>query len=84
MAVLDDTTRANIAANLMREWSNDRESVAALKPDVRAMVNALDDFMDAHATDVNNAIPQPARSQFTVGQKARALARIVLARWGGV
>jgi len=83
MAVLDDTTRAGIVAEIMRQLSREAESVAITKPELRAAVDALDSFLDTNATAINNAFPAAARNGLTTGQKARLLAWVTLKRWGG-
>lgn len=80
MAVLDDAARAALWAQFMRD---NRETCAVTKPDLRAAVNALDDFLNTKATEVNNALPAAARTGLTTQQKARLLAYVVIRRWGG-
>ena len=82
MAVLTDEQRAEEWAAFMADISSAQEAFGALtKADIRAAVNALDDFMVASAVAVNNAIPQPARSELTTPQKARLLMRVVARRY---
>ncbi len=81
MAVLPDADRANIAAEFNRAISDDRETCAALKDDIRQAINALDDFLNANATAVNNAIPLPARTRLTTAQKARCLMFVIRQRY---
>jgi len=84
MAVLSDAERGALHAESYASVSAIRESTGSLtKADLRAAIDALDSFLDANATAINNAIPQPARSILTTGQKARLLAYIALKRWGG-
>lgn len=83
MAVLSDTERASIWADVMRQLSDAREGCAITKTDLRAAIDALDTFLDTNAATINAAIPQPARSGLTTGQKARLLAYVALKRWGG-
>lgn len=83
MAVLPENDRAAVHAELMRQLSDAREPCGVTKPDLRAAVDALDAFLDANASALNNAIPQPARSTLTTPQKARLLAFVALKRWGG-
>ena len=80
MAVLIDADRIALWAQWMRL---NTEACSITKADLRAAVNALDDFMDANATAVNTAIPQPARGALSTAQKARLLAYVVTKRWGG-
>lgn len=80
MAVLSDDDRLAVWTRWMRE---NAEPCGITKADLRAAVNALDVFLDANATAINNAIPQPARGALTTAQKARLLAYVTLKRWGG-
>ena len=81
MAVLTDAARAETHGRFMREET--ATFAAVTKADLRAAVNALDDFMEANASAINAPIPQPARAALTAAQKARLLALVVLKRWGG-
>ncbi len=54
---------------------------AVTKADIRAAVNALDDFLNTNANAVNLAIPQPARGVLTQAQKARLLVFVITKRW---
>ena len=83
MAVLTDQERIGIWAETMRRWSNRRETLGALtKGDLRAAVDAVDNWADANAAAFNTAIPQPARNQLTAAQKAVLLAYVCLRRAG--
>jgi len=81
MAILDNAARVEVWADLMRQLSNDGETIGVTKPELRAVINDLDAFMDAHASDINAAIPQPARGALTVQQKALILSYVVLKRY---
>ena len=82
MAVLSDADRAELWAEYQREISRDGEAFGALtKADLRAAVNALDDFLNTNATTINNAIPQPARAELTTEQKARLLMFVIRQRY---
>lgn len=81
MAVLTDAKRREIWSDIMRAMSNNREQTALTKADILAAVAALDDFMNANAAAINNAIPQPARGALTTAQKARLLQIVVQARY---
>jgi len=63
MAVLSDSERALATAEFIRD--NKTTFAAVTKGDIRAALNALDDFLDTNAATINNAIPQPARGQLT-------------------
>ena len=81
VAALTDPARADVHADYMREETATFGAIT--KADLRAAVDALDNWLDANAAAINAAIPQPARSALTAGQKARLLARVALRRWGG-
>ena len=78
MAVLSDNDRANIAAKFQRIFSNVNGGAGVLtKADIRAWVNAVDDWRDANASAHNSAIPQPARSAASTKQKVSMLKEII-------
>lgn len=77
MAVLSDAKRAECNAELMRQLSALSETCGVTKADLRAAVNAIDDYLHTNAATINTAIPQPARGALTVAQKSR-LMRLVM------
>lgn len=78
MAVLANSDRVEAWALYMREQLG---AVAVTKQDLRAAVDALDDFMDTNAGAINAAIPQPARGGLTISQKAILLMYVVKQRY---
>lgn len=82
MAVLSDAERIAVHAEVMRRLSEQRDTVSITKADLRAAINALDDFFNSNATAINNAIPQPARNNLTVSQKALLLMYVIDRRYG--
>lgn len=82
MAVLSDNDRAALCGEFQAERSRTRDAFGALtKADIRAAVNALDDFFHANAATVNAAIPQPARGALTSAQKALLLQFVIERRY---
>lgn len=82
MAVLNEADRAGVHADLMRDLSRAREVLGALtKAELRAAVDAADDWAQANAAAFNTALPLPARTVLTAAQKARLLAAVILKRW---
>ena len=79
MAVLPDADRVVAWQEFLR--GNQAEWGALTKADIRAAVDALDDFLNTNASAINSAIPQPARAQLTTAQKARLLVFIVERRY---
>ena len=81
MAVLTDSERAAIVAAYGRELSEARTPFNLSRPDLRAAINALDDFLNTNVAAINNAIPLPARTVLTPSQKARLLTLVIERRW---
>jgi hypothetical protein len=79
MAVLTDPDRADLWADYMRD--NTAPYGVLTKADLRAAVNALDDYFNANAAAINAAIPQPARGALSAAQKARLLQLVVARRY---
>lgn len=64
-----------------------RDNVAAIagaltKAELRAAVDALDDYLNTNAATINTAIPLPARTILSSPQKAMLLNYVVLRRYG--
>lgn len=78
MAVLNDTDRAEIWADWMRE---NHLAVTITKAELRAAFDALDSWLDTNAATINAAIPQPARGALTAKQKARLLQSVIQRRY---
>jgi len=78
MAVLSDADRALTHA----EWmSLGNFPPTVLKADLRAAVNAVDDWVDTNAAAYNTALPQPFRGDATAAQKALVLQFVVSKRF---
>ena len=71
--------RAITTAQFMRDI---RENFGCSKVDVRAAVDALDDYFTSNATAINTAIPQPARGAMTTAQKLNLIAYVAMRRSG--
>lgn len=81
MAVLTDNQRAAVCADFQRDKSLAREAFGNLtKDDIRAAINALDNYFDTNAAVINLAIPQPARSALTGQQKLDLVLRVLQRR----
>jgi len=82
MAILSPSDRLLTYQRYISDLCARREPLAALlKPELRAAVNAIDDWVDANAASFNAAIPQPARAQLTNTQKADLLVYVVRRRF---
>ena len=76
MAILSDAQRREAWAEMMRLGG-----VSIQKTHLRAAFDAIDDWLDANASTINTAIPQPARSGLTTPQKALLLALVIRKRY---
>ena len=83
MAVLTDTERQTLWARYMSEVSarDPRETVAVTKSDLRAAVDAIDQWVDDNAASFNSAIPVAARTALTARQKAELLMFVIRRRF---
>lgn len=83
MAVLSNADRESLFGEIARDLSIARSSTSVQKNDLRAAVNASDDWAEANAASFNAALPQPARGALTAAQKARLLLSTIRKRTGG-
>lgn len=81
MAVMSDTDRQEAWAEYMRQVSNDLETLGVSKAELRAALDAADQWASDNAASFNTALPQPARSVLTASQKARLLTFVVTKRY---
>lgn len=82
MAVLADADRKAIYATFMSDSSGIHEHLGdMLKADLRALVNAVDQWIDDHAADFNNALPEPGKTQLTTKQKVKIFVEVAERRW---
>ena len=81
MAVLADGDRVECWADWMREVSAGQEACGITKVDLRAAVNATDDWINTNAAAYNLAFPLAARANLTAAQKARLLALVIRKRF---
>lgn len=82
MAVLSDPNRESVWADFMRTLTpNGETSPLMTKADLRAAVNAADDWADTNASSFNTALPTAFKNNATAKQKARLLVWVVEKRW---
>jgi hypothetical protein len=62
MAALSDPEWLIAWAELLQSESSDGQTVTCLKSDVRAAINAADDWVVANQTNFNNTLPLSART----------------------
>lgn len=78
MAVLSNNDRLSVWAEFMRASHG---SGTITKAELRAAVDAIDQWADDNAASFNTAIPQPARGVLTARQKAALLMMVIEQRW---
>jgi len=78
MAVLADADRRDVWAEFMRDPDG---TMGLTKADLRAAVDALDNFLHTNAAAINTTIPQPARGALTTTQKAKLLQFVIQKRY---
>ncbi|MGE0724205.1 MAG: hypothetical protein AB7O45_07510 [Alphaproteobacteria bacterium] len=80
MAVLSNADRRDVWAEFQRT-PEAGETFALSKADLRAAVDAIDQWIDDNAPAFNAAIPQPARGALTAWQKARLFSAVLRRRF---
>lgn len=80
MAVLSNADRAELAADIMRALSANREPAPFLKAAIRAAVDAADDWANSNAAAYNTALPATFRTNATADQKSRLLEAVITKR----
>lgn len=81
MAVLSDADRRKLWSEFMSDSSRDRQGLGLTKADLRAAVDAVDQWVSDNAAAYNAAIPLPARTALTAKQKTRLLLAVARRRW---
>ncbi len=80
--VLTDVQRDELRARFESDQSDTWASVSIGNQDIRAAVNALDDWFNAEASTINDALPEPAKSGLTTSQKSWLVTNLVDVRYG--
>lgn len=82
MAVLDTENRRRIWAHAMREWFAGVGMPAVTKSELRAAVDATDQWIDDNQDSYNAALPQPFRSSASTVQKTLLFCLVAMRRGG--
>lgn len=77
---LDETGRFRTFAQLMRNWPGSLTGVT--KPQLRAAIDATDDWIDSNQTSFNNALPAPFRTSASLTQKTFLFCYVAMRRAG--
>lgn len=83
MALLDATSRQRVWAQAMRDIPRDVGLPEITKQELKAAMDAMDDWIEAQQLTFNLALPQPFRAAATGRQKS-VLFMMVLARRAGL
>lgn len=80
MAVLSNSDRIAVWEQWMRE---NRATIAGAmtRGELRAAVDAADNWADSNAASFNSALPLPARTVLSSTQKAALLNYVIARRW---
>ena len=83
MAVLTDQNRKELWAEYMSDASALFESIGTtmLKADLRAIVDATDQWISDNKVSFNNALPNPGKTQLTSRQKTKIFMMVAAKRW---
>jgi hypothetical protein len=82
MALLSDSERAALSQIFQAFESSRRAALSGVtSDDIRAAINAVDQWVEDNQTSFNQAIPQPARTGLTTSQKAQILFYVVRRRY---
>jgi hypothetical protein len=77
---VDATNRLRTWAQVMRNWPGSLTGVT--KAELRAAIDATDDWIEANQTSFNTALPQPFRGAATTPQKTFLLCYVAMRRAG--
>jgi hypothetical protein len=78
MTLLPDTDRARTVA----QWMRDQAGTGVTKADLRAALNAADQWVEDNTTSYNTALPTAFRTAASVFQKTMLLAYVLMRRMG--
>lgn len=76
---LTEQERVRCFARMMRKYLT---TGSLTKPQLRAFIDATDDWVEANQVSYNNAIPTPARTTLTATEKAAGLMLVIAKRFG--
>ena len=80
MAPLTNQARDEAFAEIMQIISNERWDTSLLKPEIRAMVDAVDDAIDPMLSSILLVLPENVSSQLTSPQVLRFLSIFIRRR----
>jgi hypothetical protein len=81
MAKLSSTDRQSLWSSVMSAISENREPISVSKSDLRAAIDATDDWIDNNALSYNLALPAASRNSLTAAQKSRLFREVARLRF---
>ena len=81
MALLPDTDRVEVWVQMMNDLSGRREATPFLKDDLRAAIDAADQWVSDNQASFNTALPEPFKSTGSTSQKALVLQFVIQKRF---
>jgi hypothetical protein len=81
MAVLPDADRIEIWREMMSDLSSRREATPFLKDELKAAVDAVDQWVSDNQASYNAALPEPFKSAASAAQKALLMQYVVERRY---
>ena len=83
MAVMDEPSRTEASFDFQKALSRQavREELGVTKAELKAAVDALDQFLSDNQVAINNALPAAAKANLTTPQKARLMIYVVEKRY---
>lgn len=78
MALLNEANRVGVWETVMRD---NKEAISVVKLDLRAAVDAADQWAEDNQASFNSALPLPARTELTAKQKALLLMEVIKRRY---
>jgi hypothetical protein len=81
MAILTEEERQKLCGDYQGASSNIWELLGVTKAQMRAAVDATDDWIEANQASFNSALPLPARTALTSKQKVRLFLSVAQMRF---
>lgn len=81
MATLSEADRIKLWVLFMRTCSNFREKLSITKSDIKAAIDAADQWAEDNDVSYNTALPAAARNNLNSKQKARLLMEVIKRRY---
>lgn len=81
MAILTNDQRKDLWIEYMSTISARREGLSLTKAELRAAVDAVDDWIDGNIASFNSSLPLPARTALTAKQKVELFFAVARARF---